>query len=546
MIVKNVESLEARRGESLRRWADRRGAFWFAGTYLPFEAAATHLLYCGATGSGKTVSQRMLYQTTLAPTIGQGLSHRCLAYDPKGDLHRILFGMGIPRDCVRTLCPFDQRSCAWDMASDVADEATAYEIACILIPDAQESQPFFRNAARDIVTGVIYSLVRSREERGVRWTFGDVLQPLFKRDTALLKATLARWPETEDRLQYFNNKETSDNVISTVRALMRPFQTIAALWDEAEREGEDEMAARGLGQNPRLVSLEAWARDRRGEVLILGNSQKLQKTLWLVNQAIFKRASQILLSLPELQPGKSRRTWICIDEARDLKLDGLQGLLTQGRSKGICCVLGFQSIEGLRDSTMWGEHVAHELTGQCRSKAFFGVGDAATAKWVAQSFGELERVETSWTKSVSKSSRNLDLIEATGTKTESESRQRVKRDAVLDNELLGMPPTDATNGLHGFYISPHFLNAGFDSSFQKIHIPAKDIFGGQLQELSPPEDDLDSNMRPPAHQRQQGRTDESFCARFGIVLEEGAASAPPAAEAGRPGRPPRRFMTEED
>ena len=307
-----TDTFAGNRQEALRRWTERRGAFWFAGTYLPFEAAATHLLYCGATGSGKTVSQRMLYQTTLAPTIGQGLSHRCLAYDPKGDLHRILFGMGIPRDCVKTLCAFDRRSCVWDMAADVADEATAYELACILIPEAQENQPFFRQAARDIVTGVIYSLVRSCESSGGRWTLGDVLHPLFKKDTALLRATPARHTETEDRLQYFNNRETADNVISTVRALMRPFQTIAALWDEAEREGEAERESRGLETNPRLVSLEAWARDRRGEVLILGNSQKLQKSLRLINQAVFKRASQILLSLPELQRGKSRRTWVCL------------------------------------------------------------------------------------------------------------------------------------------------------------------------------------------------------------------------------------------
>jgi hypothetical protein len=220
--------------------------------------------------------------------------------------------------------------------------------------------------------------------------------------------------------------------------------------------------------------------------------------------------------------------------------------LTQGRSKGVCVVLGFQSIEGMRDGSVWGEHVAHELTGQCRSKAFFGVGDAATARWVAESFGEIERMETSWTTSASKSSRNLDFIEATNTKSESESRQRVKRDAVLDNELLGMPPTDAVNGLHGFYISPHFFNAGFNSAFQKIHIPAKDIFAGQLQELSPEEDDLDSNMRPSSHQRVRGRTDESFRDKFGIVIEEGASGgARPGADTAHAARPPRRLVEED-
>lgn len=535
MLV-NHHTFEQRR-EALTRWTEMRGAFWFGGKYLPYEAAQTHLLFCGSTGTGKTVSLRMLYQTTLAPTIGQDISHRCLAFDPKGDLHRILFGMGIPRDCVKTLCPFDRRSCVWDVAADVTDEATAYEFACILLPEAHEHQPFFRQAARDILTGVLFSLILS----GCRWTLGDMLHPLFKKDTALLKAVLAKHPETEDRLQYFNNEETVANVISTMRALMRPFQTIAALWEEAEREGESERSRLGLESNPRLISLEAWAKDRRGEVLILGNSQKLQKSLRLINQAIFKRASQILLSQAELERGKSRRTWICLDEARALEqLEGLPDLMTQGRSKGGGVVLAFQSIEGMRDQHVWGERIAHELTGQCRNKAFFGVGDEATAKWIVGSFGELERLETSWTTSEGRSTRNLDLIAATNTKSESESRQRVKREAVLDSELLGMPPTNAVNGLRGFYISPHFFNVGLGSAFQKIHIPAEAIFAGQLRELSPESDNFESNQRPSSHQRLRGRTDETFCARFGIMLEA-AGGAAAACQNG----PPRRLVTED-
>lgn len=513
-----------------QHWKESKGALWFGGTHLPYAAGNTHFLFAGATGSGKSVSQRMLYQTALAPTIGQNISHRCLAFDPKGDLHSVFFGMGIPRDWVKTLNPFDARCSVWDISADVKDEATAFEVASILIPDAQEHQPFFRQAGRDILTGVIFSHILSCEQGGGRWTFGDAVYPLFKKDNELLKATLARHEETEDRLQYFNAGETADNVISTIRALMRPFQTVAALWDEAEREGEQERE--GRGRNPRLVSLEAWARDPRGEILILGNSQKLQKSLRLVNQVLFKRASQILLSLPELQKGEARRTWVCLDEVRELEhLDGLPALLTQGRSKGVCVVLGFQSIEGMRDRNVWGEQVAHELTGQCRNKAFFAVSDEATAKWIAGNFGQIERPETSTTNSKSKSWRNLSIVEATHTESQSETTQRVKRELVLDNQLLGMPPTNEVNGLHGFYVSPHFLNAGFSTAFREVHIPAQNIFAGQLMPTSPASDSFDSNIRPLSHQRLRGRTDESYREKFGIPPAD-------AAKVNRGGRPP--------
>lgn len=535
----SMNDLVANRDRLYQRWRETRGAFWFGGTYLPYEAATTHFLFVASTGSGKTVSQRMLYQTTLAPTIGQNISHRCLAFDPKGDLLSIFFGMGIPRDCVKTLNPFDARCSVWDMSTDVKDEATAFKVSNILIPDAQEHQPFFRQAARDILTGIIFSHILSCEQMGGRWTLGDVVYPLFKKDNELLKATLARHEETQDRLQYFNARETADNIISTIRALMRPFQTVAALWDEAERESEQERASQGLNSNPRLVSLEVWARDTRGEILILGNSQKLQTSLRLINQVIFKRASQILLSLPELQRGKSRRTWVCLDEVRELEhLDGLPNLLVQGRSKGVCAVLGFQSIEGMRDKSVWGEQIAHELTGQCRNKAFFGVGDEATAKWIAGNFGEIERLETSATKNKGKSWKNLDIIEVTHTESESETTQKVKRELILDNQLLGMPPTDEVNGLRGFYISPHFRNIGFDTAFREVHIAAKDIFAGQLMPTSPESDSFDSNIRPSSHQRLRGRTDESYCGKFGVLIGDepsGANHAEQWTGAGRQG-----------
>jgi len=503
--------------EARKHWQERRGSLWFGGEYLSYESAATHFLYVGSTGSGKTVSQRMLYQTTLAPTIGQHLSHRCLAFDLKGDLHRIFFGMGIPRDCVRTLNPFDRRSSAWDMAADVNDEATAFEMSNILIPEAQEHQPFFRQAARDILTGLIFSHILSGEITGQRWTLSDVVYPLFRKDNAILKATLARHEETQDRLQYFNNNETGENIISTMRALLKPFQMIAALWDQAEREGYEERERLGLKYNPRLVSLESWVKDTRGEILIIGNAQKLQQSLRLINQVIFKRASQILLSSPELQRENARRTWVLLDEVRALeRLDGLQNLLTLGRSKGICCVLGFQSIEGMRDKSVWGEHIAHEITGQCRSKAFFGVGDEATAKWVAGNFGEIEFIETSTTKNTSRSKGNLDIIRATRTQSESETSHKVKRAVVLDNELLATPPTDEVNGLHGFYVSPYFWNAGYETPFRRIHIPGSDIFAGQLAPLSDISDGFEANMRPALHQRSKGITEESFYQKFGL------------------------------
>ena len=68
---------------------------------VPSEAAYSHLALVGATGSGKTLLQRLLLQSVL-PRIGQGFGHRALIYDAKQDVLSVLAGMRL--SCpIRTL-----------------------------------------------------------------------------------------------------------------------------------------------------------------------------------------------------------------------------------------------------------------------------------------------------------------------------------------------------------------------------------------------------------------------------------------------------------
>ena len=98
-------------------------------------------------------------------------------------------------------------------------------------------------------------------------------------------------------------------------------------------------------------------------MLVLGNDEEQRSALDRVNQLIFRRVSELLLAEED---SSERRTFVIIDELREAgKLDGLHSLLVRGRSKGACVFLTFQEIEGLRE--VYGEKVAHEITGQCGS-----------------------------------------------------------------------------------------------------------------------------------------------------------------------------------
>ena len=145
-----------------------------------------------------------------------------------------------------------------------------------------------------------------------------------------------------------------------------------------------------------------------------------------------------------LQQSKSdtRRTWIFLDELRHAgRFDGLSGLAVEGRSRGVCLVLGTQDVEGLR--AVYGDKEAEELLGTVGLKALLRLASATSAKWASDVVGEQETVET--TASVSS---------GPGGGTQSQSEQRVKREAVLPSEFLDLPPTDPANGLTGYYLAP--------------------------------------------------------------------------------------------
>ena len=87
----------------------------------------------------------------------------------------------------------------------------------------------------------------------------------------------------------------------------------------------------------------------------------MRQSLDAINQAIFKRAAELLLAQDE---SPERETWIILDELREAgKLDGLTSLLSKGRSFGARVVVGFQDIEGLR--AVYGEKEANEMPPDC-------------------------------------------------------------------------------------------------------------------------------------------------------------------------------------
>lgn len=388
--------------------------------------------------------------------------HRALIYDAKQDILSLMAGMRLTCP-ISTLNPFDERCVSWDMAADITAPATAQQVASILIPEEKNaSQPFFSDAARHLLSGVLMALMKKAPGG---WTFRDVVVAMKSKDR--LAELLSGVPETHDLVGTYLDARESSSIMSTVATKMAPYEVVAAAWSRA----------RGT------ISLRQWLKDE--SILVLGNDEAHRFALDAINRVIFKRLTELLLSQRELSPDEqratSRRTWIFLDEAREAgDLEGLSTLLTKGRSKGVCIVLGFQDIEGMRDA--YGKERANEIVAMCANKAVLRLESPETAEWAGKIFGEYEQyeIEQSWSQgqstthgtsttdgtgkswgswlsgaSTTHSRNSSESINRSETQNSSEShaQKRVKRDAVLASEFMGLPVTSSKHGLTGYYVT---------------------------------------------------------------------------------------------
>jgi hypothetical protein len=376
----------------------------------------------GAPKSGKTLTINMLMRSVLPGHVGRpGADHRALVYDHKREAVSVLAGMGVP---YKILSPFDARCSAWDVSKDITDLLLAEQFAEILIPQKKEIRdPFFDNAARDLVEGVVCSLL---EVSPGAWGLRDVLAPLFG-PPQNLAAFLKLCPGNAHLHDtYFDDPRLGVHVMATVRSELKKYRKIAALWSHAKDQ----------------VSIAEWLRPSSSWVLVLGSNHAARAAMNAVNAIVFRRVVDLILEQGE---SKDRRTWIFFDEVKQAgKLSGLSDLMVEGRSRGACVVLGMQDVEGFRE--VYGEKEANEIIGLCRNRAVLRSDCPQTAQWATSLFGTREVVEeqlsssagqhTETQKSTSKGSHTEESKSKGSSKSESKNKLFGDKHGLLVGALL--------------------------------------------------------------------------------------------------------------
>jgi len=435
--------------------------FIWGGVPLPFWRGDESFVAVGEPGSGKTMTIQILERSVLS-SIVPGSNRRSVIYDAKRDIMSILATWKL-KCRIKTLHPFDKRGWAWDIAADVPDPMHAIELARILIPEkAGESQPYFPNAARALLSGVMEGFLHAAPGK---WNLRDVVLALRyqKRVKHLLKASV----HTRYLIEKYVTDKTSDkDVSSTIENSMRRLSFVAAGWEFA---------------GSKKVSLEDWV-TKEESVLILGRSPNIESTFTELNRAILFRLTQIIRDQENADRVRGDRarsqTWIFIDELSEAgKLDGFNSLLKEGRSKGACVVLGFQDLHSLEE--VYGKHLGKELVGICRNKVFLRTTDPDTQKYASACFGsqDVDIPRFSTTEGSGQTfGKDSSRSESTGG---SASSQRVSRPVVLPSQFdVDLPPPTRETGLSAFCLTtavpePYF--AHLPGEFIEQALPKVDV-----------------------------------------------------------------------
>jgi len=389
------------------------------------EALGHHYCVVGAPRSGKTVLIRLLLQTTP--------DARLIVYDDKTNLVSAISHLGRK---LHILNPFDARSAAWDIAKDADSSNRTAQIARLLVPDAPTQNPYFANAAKQLLAGVMDALNSTAPGQ---WSFLDLL---LSAQSTNVRDVLSKHEPGRSLLQTHlpsADDATARNVLAILDTELSPYKPIAAAWSHTQTK----------------ISLTDWVRNSAAD-LVLGNHDAHRAAMGAINRVFFQLLAESLLDVPN-RPETKTPTFVILDELEQLgTLESLLPLIHKGGAALVTLVLGFHDIQELRHH--YGQ-ATDGILAMCGHFAFLRVDNSETARFASDLMGEqhvlVEQRATS---------------PANQHQTQSMSHRHVQRPLVPPTELQQLPLTDRHAGLTGYFMSvchPTY----------RCHISGDDLFG---------------------------------------------------------------------
>lgn len=335
--------------ETLSRWLDLELGLDVGGVRLLRADEQSHIVVLGDTGSGKSSLFRwLLWQIRKrgAPAI---------IFDPEREFIPTFY---VPELGDVILNATDARMPHWCPQLEIESPEDAEGVAMSLIPDKPgTNHEFWQSAARSL--------------------FIDILD----RSDGLNPAEIA---------------EACALPLEDLYARLKGSPAASAINPKASQMAESVrgtlmVATRGLRALPAIDgsrptwSAKAWARNPRGFVFLTSTEAHRDATLPLVTAWL----DSLIRALFDRDQGALPVVFIVADEVQTLnRLSKLPDLMTRGRKRSICAILGGQAVSQFK--ARYGEE-AQTLLSQASTKVIYRCSEPTLAEWASKLIGSVER-----------------------------------------------------------------------------------------------------------------------------------------------------------
>lgn len=410
-VLKGTHTLEGRRARSMARKLTRKhdGVSLHDSYTMSQTQEKNHTLIVAGTGGGKGIILTRL----LSLLFFEG--RKTLAYDIKGDYCSTY----AEEPGALILSPFDARSVAWDVSADLVTRMDAEEFAHLLVASSSAGggDSIFPEAARDVISVVLFGLIQEKKQHGRLWGFRDLVAVLSdeKATTEYCRkydpGALQSIPE--------NAEKQRAGTFGTIRAACRMLKYLGDAWPDSSQAS---------------FSVLRWLQDPEEALLLLQGSPRYEGLSAFFVSLVYAIAGGKILSLND---DPRRDLWFLIDEMGTLpKMRSLLSMLKLGRSRGLRIVGAIQDFGSI--NAKYGKE-AETVLGNFGTQLGGRVNDPATAQWLSELFGkrQVERIIIS-----KNHGKNSSVGRSTHTSSEAMSTHVITEDALLDSHFSAIPQAD--------------------------------------------------------------------------------------------------------
>lgn len=329
---------------------------------MPVAAETEHCFIIGRPSTGKTnlccqLLERIKERGDRAVVYDFKSDYLTKFYDPKEDL---IFN------------PLDSRSLGWNLFNEIETFMDVDAITSSLIPPSiSSSDPFWNDAARDVLAGIMHFLYKS-DHKTNKWIW-----ELVTADGSIINQNLKSIPEGQRGYRYIEDASSKQalSVFSVMMQYAKCFEFMAS------NDGD--------------FTLQNWLDSGKGMIFIT-NYSSVQDTLRPILSLFIDLLSRKLLSMPD---SRDRKIFFLLDEFGTLqRLSSIIRLLTLSRSKGGSVFIAIQDY-GQIDRLYSKDH-RQSIINACGTAVAFSMADPVSAEISSSKLGEIEYLETETTHSM--------------------------------------------------------------------------------------------------------------------------------------------------